>query len=88
MVREEKRVITCTQDNAAQMQRVVKNWPQLHSLVKGLQEQGVFPGLRSLQITLTGDAHAVAKGLDALEGENGMLALSSGAQGAGEVACN
>lgn len=88
MVERAKRVIACTQENAVQMQRVVKKWPQLHSLVKGLQEQGVFPGLRGLQITLTGDAQTVAKGLDALEAENSVLARSDSTQGAGEAVCS
>lgn len=88
MVKVEKRVIACTQENAAQMQRVVKNWPELHSLVKGLQEQGVFPGLRGMQITLTGSESFVAKGLDALEGENALQRVCADQQGEGGRKCN
>lgn len=85
MVREAKRVITCTPENAAQMREVVKQWPALHGLVGHLQSQGLFPGLRGLSIALSGDAEKVAKGLDALTGENGMLSASGKSQGAGEV---
>lgn len=73
MLEEEKRVIRCSPNNTAQMQRVVRNWPQLHSLVKGLQAQGLFPGLRSLQITLTGSPEFVGKGLGAIDSENASL---------------
>lgn len=69
---EVKRVIVCTEENAAQFRRVVRNWPQLHSLVNGLQAQGIFPGLRSVRITLTGTEKMVGKGLAALEGENAL----------------
>lgn len=84
---EVKKVVLCTEENAAQVRQVVKQWPALHGLVAGLQAQGVFPGLRALQITLSGNEKVVGKGLDALTGENGMLAVSVSAQGAGEVAC-
>lgn len=85
---EEKRVIACTQENVAQMRRIVENWPALHELVDGLQKQGCFPGLRGLQITLTGHPSALARGLDVLEGESAVQRGSSTTQGAGEVACN
>lgn len=88
MVKEEKRVIACTPENAAHMREVIKQWPALHGLVSGLQAQGLFPGLRDLQITLSGSAEVVDKGLHALTGENGMLAASASTQGAGEVPCN
>lgn len=81
---ESKRVIACTEENAPQMRAVVRQWPQLHSLVTGLQAQGLFPGLRSLQITLTGSEAVVGKGLDALTGPEGMLAACGKAQGAAE----
>jgi hypothetical protein len=82
---EVKKVIACTEENAAQVRQVVKQWPALHGLVAGLQAQGVFPGLRALQITLSGNEKVVGKGLDALTGENGMLTASASTQGAGEV---
>ena len=82
---EVKKVIACTEENAAQMRQVVKQWPALNGLVSGLQAQGVFPGLRGLQITLSGSAEVVGKGLGALTGENGMLAASASTQGAGEL---
>jgi hypothetical protein len=64
------RTILCTPENAAQMQQVVKAWPELHQLVQELQAQEMFPGLRGLRITLTGDAEHCAKGLGALLPEN------------------
>lgn len=64
------RTISCTPANAAQMQRVVKAWPELHDLVQGLQAQDLFPGLRAIRITLTGSDEHVAKGLGALLPEN------------------
>lgn len=82
---EAKRVIACTEENTAHMQQVVKQWPQLHALVKGLQAQGVFPGLRGMQVTLTGQPETVAKGLDALTGEDGMRSVLRKAQGCGEA---
>ena len=82
---EAKRVIACTEENAAQMREVVKQWPQLNALVKGLQAQGVFPGLRGMRVTLTGSEATVAKGLDALTGENGMLSALRTADGKVEV---
>lgn len=66
MVREEKRVICCTEENAAQVRAVVKSWPQLHDLVLHLQAGGIFPGLRALEFTLRGIHEFRARGLDAL----------------------
>lgn len=65
-----KRVIHCTPENAAEMRDLVKRWPQLDTLVHSLQGQGVFPGLRGLQITLTGTDEWVAQGLSAVASEN------------------
>lgn len=60
---EEKAVIRCNAENAGEVRALVRRWPELNALVESLQEQGVFPGLRALQITLTGSAEQVAKGL-------------------------
>ena len=69
-----KKVIRCTPENAAQVQAIVKNWPQLHTLVKDLQAAGHFAGLRSLQFTLTGSESYVGKGLGALLQPNAATA--------------
>lgn len=69
------RVIPCTKDNAPQMQKVVKAWPELHALVQDLQAQDLFPGLRAMQITLTGSAAFTAKGLDAVNEINATKAV-------------
>jgi len=68
-------LIRCTPENAKKFQEVVKTWPQLHDLVKSLQEQNLFPGLRDMQITLTGDDETIAKGLDALIEKNAPCPL-------------
>lgn len=69
-------MIRCTQDNAADMRDLVKRWPQLDGLVRSLQAQGVFPGLRALQITLTGSETQVAKGLGGVMPKNAASAVS------------
>jgi len=71
------RTIACTPENAAQMQRVVKAWPELHDLVQSLQAQDLFPGLRAVRITLTGSAEHCAKGLGALLPENSPEGLKT-----------
>lgn len=70
-----KKVIRCTPDNAAEMQRMVKAWPQLHALVQNLQAQNLFPGLRGLTVTLTGSEQFVAKGLAAVTQTNAPQAV-------------
>lgn len=64
------RVIRCTEENAKEFASVVKHWPELHDLVRELQAAGLFPGLRALQITLTGREEFVAKGLGTVAAEN------------------
>ena len=71
------RTIRCTEDNLSDFKKMVREWPELHSLVKGLQAQGYFPGLRAMQITLTGSAEYLAKGIDAIHQENASSALKS-----------
>ena len=83
MDEEKKRVIGCTPENAAQMKRVVQGWPQLHGLVKQLQAAELFPGMRALQITLTGSAEFVGQGLDALDPEKRAQAVLANQQEVG-----
>ena len=64
------RTIRCTPENAAQMRQVVQHWPEMLALVQSLQAQGLFPGLRGLEITLTGAPEYLDKGLAALIPEN------------------
>ena len=59
------RRISCGEHNAAQFQRIVKTTPELLELVKSLQAQRLFPGLKAMSITVTGPPELVAKGLDA-----------------------
>ena len=64
------RCIRITPDNATEARDLVKRWPQLDSLVRSLQAADMFPGLRALQITLTGPADYVAGGLGAVMPQN------------------
>lgn len=64
------KTIVCTEENAAEFQKVVRAWPELHALVQGLQADNLFPGLRAMRITLTGSAEQRAQGLAALLPEN------------------
>ena len=70
-----KKVIRCTPDNAREMAAAVKAWPELHDLVKVLQAQDLFPGLRSLRITITGDEQLLAQGLGAVKTINASKAV-------------
>ena len=63
-------VIRCTPENAGEMRALVQRWPELHALVQQLQAAQLFPGLRSLQISLTGAPQWVAQGLGAPLPEN------------------
>lgn len=65
-----KRVIRCTPENAGEFRGLVASWPELNQLVTGLQSQNLFPGLRSLTITLTGSDEWVGKGLGAIAVQN------------------
>lgn len=58
------RTIRCTEHNAADFQRMVKQTPELLDMVQFLQKQNMFPGLRAMTITLTGKPELVAKGLE------------------------
>lgn len=84
MVMEEKRVITCTADNVAQVRAVVQHWPKLHVLVKSLQAGGCFPGLRGLQFTLTGPASFTEQGLAALLPKTATVGQEAAEEGACE----
>ena len=78
--KQAKAVIRCTPENAAEVRDLVKRWPELDSLVRGLQAQGMFPGLRGLQITLTGREEWVGKGLGAVMAQNAPQAVLCGTQ--------
>lgn len=59
------RHIAATPANAPAMRALVQGWPELHALVQHLQAAQLFPGLRGLQISLTGAPDWVAQGLGA-----------------------
>ena len=77
-----KKTIRCTPENAPQMRQVVAHWPELDALVRNLQAQNLFPGLRALEITLQGDQSWCGKGLAALLPENAPQAPKTGQAGA------
>lgn len=54
--------VRCTSDNAAQFRELVNSWPELHTLVRELQGQDLFPGLRSLQATVSSADNADLQG--------------------------
>ncbi|MBB6578459.1 hypothetical protein HNP33_002541 [Comamonas odontotermitis] len=74
MEREKQARVRCTESNAADFRQLVSEWPSLAATVASLQKQGLFPGLRGMQITLTGDQQFVDGGVGSLIGENGLLA--------------
>lgn len=76
-----ERTIKCTEANAKEFQTLVKNDPELLALVQDLQSQGVFPGLRSMSITVSGDAETMANGLGAWPTKNAPQAVSGEGQG-------
>lgn len=77
MAEKVRNVIRCTPENASEMRALVQRWPELNALVKNLQAQGLFPGLRGLRITLTGDEKQVAKGLAGVMPQNAPEAAKS-----------
>lgn len=72
-----KRRILCTEENAREVQALVKSDPNLLALVQGLQAQGMFPGLRAMVFTIEGDEQTLAKGLGAWPTKNGSEAGKS-----------
>ena len=68
--KQTKRVIRCTPENAPEVRALVGRWPELNHLVRTLQDQNMFPGLRNVQITLTGSEEFVGKGLAGVRPEN------------------
>ena len=50
-----EKTFRCFPEDAALFRQVIKAWPELDATVRGLQVQGMFPGLRAVQITLQGD---------------------------------
>ncbi len=69
------RVLRCTEVNADEFLRLVNGWPELKALVRELRSvPDLFPGLRGMQVTLTGTPEWVAKGLGAINEENADIA--------------
>lgn len=76
-----RRTIAATPGNAAAMRDLIRAWPNLHALVQQLQADGLFPGLRGLQISLVGAPEWVAQGLAAPLPENATAGATSRREG-------
>jgi len=63
------KVIRCTESNAAEFAALVNGWPELKALVRRLRADDLFPGLRGLQVTLTGSPAWVGMELAAIAAE-------------------
>ncbi|MCO4087512.1 MAG: hypothetical protein HEQ17_00600 [Limnohabitans sp.] len=44
--------IRATPENAPLMRKVIAEWPELNNCIDSLRQQGVFPGLRVMSITV------------------------------------
>ncbi|MGQ3055165.1 MAG: hypothetical protein ACT6S0_25535 [Roseateles sp.] len=67
------RVIRCDESNAAEFAAMVNDWPELKALVRTLRAVDLFPGLRGMQVTLTGAPEWVSKGVAAVATENASV---------------
>lgn len=68
------RVIRCTEVNAHEFKAFIRRWPELRTLVLGLQAADLFPGLRGMQVTLVGGPEWVSRGVAAVASENAAVA--------------
>lgn len=59
------RVICCDESNAPDFAALVNSWPELKALVRDLRAADLFPGLRGMQVTLTGAPEWTAQGMSA-----------------------
>jgi hypothetical protein len=44
--------IRATPENAPLMRKLIAEWPELNNCIDSLRQQGVFPGLRVMSITV------------------------------------
>jgi len=66
--------IVATPQNAPQIRELIHAWPELGSLVNSLQNQGLFPGIRAMNVTLD-DGLTLE---EVLNPENGFFAKKDG----------
>ncbi|WP_445287684.1 hypothetical protein [Variovorax atrisoli] len=66
-----ERVIRCNESNAPEFLAMVNRWPDLKALVRTLREADLFPGLRGMQVTLTGTPAWVSEGLASVGADGG-----------------
>lgn len=74
----ETRVFTPAPETAGEFRAVIRAWPELHALVQQLQAVNLFPGLRGLQIAVTGAPGTLDAGLVAAVQKNAPQALICG----------
>ncbi len=55
--------VRCTADNVADFRALVAAWPELKTQVFDLQQQNLFPGLRAMQVRLSGEPEQLRAGL-------------------------
>lgn len=58
-----ERTIRCSEANTAEFLALVNGWPELKALVRSLRALDLLPGLRGLQVTLTGPREHVGTGV-------------------------
>jgi len=45
--------VACSLENAKSFRQAIREWPELEAVVRGLQEQGMFPGMHKMVITFS-----------------------------------
>lgn len=60
-----RRTIRCTEANAAEFRQLIKSDEELQGIVQQLQAQDMFPGLRAVSVTISGDEATLQRGLQA-----------------------
>jgi hypothetical protein len=74
--------IVATPQNAPQIRELIHAWPELESQVKSLQAQGLFPGIRAMNVTLD-DGLTLE---EVVNPENGFFGKKDGIQNEGSAA--
>ncbi|WP_234265094.1 hypothetical protein [Hydrogenophaga sp. NFH-34] len=42
--------IACTEQTASEFKDAIRGWPEVDNLIRGLQAQGVFPGMKNMRM--------------------------------------
>lgn len=78
MEKMESRVFACTPENLDEVRQLVREWPELAGLIDALRAQGLFPGLRGLQIRATAPRSCLDMGVACLLQKNRAVADCGG----------